>query len=73
MLLCLIYFNTRGRIRTDPGSILSALSLPLDYTGIYETIITQRVIIVKCSLLGSNQSIRSYEDRAFARELNERL
>jgi hypothetical protein len=25
--------NTRGRIRTDPGSILSALSLPLDYTG----------------------------------------
>ena len=36
-----------------------------------ETIITQKVFMVKCSLLGSNQSIRSYEDRAFARELNE--
>jgi hypothetical protein len=25
--------NTRGQIRTDPGAILSRLSLPLDYTG----------------------------------------
>ena len=30
--------NTRGRIRTDTGRILSPLSLPLDYTGGWEQI-----------------------------------
>jgi hypothetical protein len=32
MLLSYLFY-TRGRIRTDPGTILSRLSLPLDYTG----------------------------------------
>ena len=71
--MCLIYFNTRGQIRTDPGGVLSALSLPLDYTGVYGTIITQRVVVVKCSSWESNPPSALYENAAFDRLLDEQI
>jgi hypothetical protein len=69
----LYLFYARGRIRTDPGRILSPLSLPLDYTGVYATIVPQKVIIVKCSSRESNPPSALYENAAFDRLLDEQI